>query len=130
MRRPGDGERGQALVEFALVLPLLCLLLFGIVEFGLMFFKYVDLTSAARDGARQVSVVTDGGQAEQVATAAVQDSSSAFDDGQTTVQVTTDGAWQRGATVHVKVSHPYRLEIMGLSLWNGPMTAESVAKVE
>jgi Flp pilus assembly protein TadG len=46
------GERGQAVIEFALTLPLLLLTVMGIFDFGLMFQKYEAVTNAAREGAR------------------------------------------------------------------------------
>jgi len=49
-------ESGQTLVEFALVVPLLFLLLFGSVEFGRVFHAYHVVTSAAREGARAAAV--------------------------------------------------------------------------
>jgi Flp pilus assembly protein TadG len=45
-------ERGQSLVEFAMVLPLLLVLLFGIVDFGRAFQSWISITNAAREGAR------------------------------------------------------------------------------
>jgi len=45
-------ERGAELIEFAIVTPLLLLLVFGIANFGLMFQRYEVLTNAAREGAR------------------------------------------------------------------------------
>lgn len=45
-------ETGAALVEFTLVLPLLLMLLFGIIQFGWLFYNYAVLTSAASTGAR------------------------------------------------------------------------------
>jgi Flp pilus assembly protein TadG len=45
-------ERGAVVVEFALVLPLLMLLLMGIIEFGLLFYNQQVLTNASREGAR------------------------------------------------------------------------------
>lgn len=45
-------ERGQAIVEFALTLPLLLLIVLGIFDFGLMFQKYEVVTNAAREGGR------------------------------------------------------------------------------
>ena len=48
-------ERGQNLVELALVLPLLILLLAGIADVGRAFFSYIQLTNAAREGARAAS---------------------------------------------------------------------------
>lgn len=44
--------RGTELVEFALVLPLLMLVLGGIIDFGFLFQRYEVLTNAAREGAR------------------------------------------------------------------------------
>ena len=51
------GNRGQSVVEFALVLPLLLLILFGITEFGRAWMTVNILTSGAREGAR-LAVVT------------------------------------------------------------------------
>jgi len=45
-------DRGQSLVEFALVLMPMFLLILGIVQFGLIFNSYVTMTNAAREGAR------------------------------------------------------------------------------
>jgi Flp pilus assembly protein TadG len=49
-------ERGAAAVEFALVLPFLLLLVFGIIEFGFIFNRYISVTHAAREGVRELSV--------------------------------------------------------------------------
>ena len=51
-------ERGQAVIEMALTLPLLLLIVLGIFDFGLMFQKYEVVTNAAREGAR-VGVLPD-----------------------------------------------------------------------
>lgn len=45
-------SRGQALVEFALVLPLLVLIMTGIMQFGLLFWAQITLTQVARDTGR------------------------------------------------------------------------------
>jgi hypothetical protein len=50
-RRPG-GQRGQSLVELALVMLLLPIILLGIVEYGLMLNRYLNLLDAAREAAR------------------------------------------------------------------------------
>ena len=50
------GERGTALVEFALIAPLLFVLVFGIVEFGRALNYYNDLTQLAGQGARAAVV--------------------------------------------------------------------------
>ncbi|MCL8208457.1 MAG: pilus assembly protein [Actinomycetia bacterium] len=56
MRRHPSGRRGQALVEFALVLPLLALLLLGIITFGLYLNANVTVEQAARIGARAAAI--------------------------------------------------------------------------
>lgn len=52
LRRRDDTERGAALVEMAMVLPLLVLLVFGIVEYGLLFKERLTIASAASSAAR------------------------------------------------------------------------------
>jgi len=44
--------RGQAMLEFALVLPILLFLVMGIIEFGRIFSAYLTITELAREGAR------------------------------------------------------------------------------
>ena len=60
--RRDDPRRGQALVEFALVVPILLLLLLGIVDFARAWNVYEVLTDAAREGAREA--VVDNGKDE------------------------------------------------------------------
>lgn len=49
-------ERGQAMVEFALILPILLLLIVGIVEFGRAWHIMQVMTDAAREGARKAAI--------------------------------------------------------------------------
>ncbi|WP_139005774.1 TadE/TadG family type IV pilus assembly protein [Arthrobacter crystallopoietes] len=63
-------ERGATAVEFALVLPVLLLLLLGIVEFGRVYNAQMQLTAAARDGARVMSINSVPSQAAADAKAA------------------------------------------------------------
>lgn len=51
-------QSGVALVEFALVLPLLLLLSFTVVEFGRALYQYNIITKSVRDGVRYLSVQT------------------------------------------------------------------------
>jgi hypothetical protein len=56
VRRDGQRTRGQSLVEFALVLPIFLLLLFGVIDAGRMVYLHTVLSQAAREGARVASV--------------------------------------------------------------------------
>ena len=55
-RRSAADERGVALVEFALVLPLILLLLFGMIDFGKAFNYWNDETHLANEAARYAVV--------------------------------------------------------------------------
>jgi hypothetical protein len=63
-----SGEAGAELIEFALVLPLLLLVMLGIIDFGFLFQRYEVVTNAAREGAR-VAILPGYGDADAVARA-------------------------------------------------------------
>jgi Flp pilus assembly protein TadG len=50
-------EGGQDLIEFALILPVLLLLIIGIMQFGVAVFSYNTIANAAREGARYGTVL-------------------------------------------------------------------------
>ena len=52
-------NRGQGLVELALVLPFLLVIVFGVLDLGRVFFTTITLVSAAREGARFLTVNPD-----------------------------------------------------------------------
>lgn len=52
-RKMIKNEKGGAAVEFAIVLPLIAVLLFGIIEFSLLFYNKAMITNASREGARK-----------------------------------------------------------------------------
>ena len=54
------GERGAAMVEFALILPLLILVVFGVIEFGATFNDYQAIRQGVREAAREGAVGTFG----------------------------------------------------------------------
>lgn len=94
-------EDGAALVEFALIAPLLILLVLGIVEFGWLFGQYNDVRHGAREGARFASV--DGGTAEEIA-AYVCGSMDLTNGGEVTIELTYTGSGVIGATGTVAVT--------------------------
>lgn len=67
-----SGESGTALIEFAIVLPLLIIILFGTIEFGLLMFNKQVLTNASREGARYGIVARDPRHSEAEIAAVVE----------------------------------------------------------
>lgn len=55
-RRSQHDESGASLVEFALVLPVFALLLFGLIDFGLVFGSYITMRNGVEAGARSATV--------------------------------------------------------------------------
>ena len=62
-RRPHRRESGQAMVEFALVLPILLALLCGVIDFGWVYYNKLTLTNTAREGARYAVIHYETGEA-------------------------------------------------------------------
>lgn len=59
-------RRAAVLVEFAILLPILLTIVFGIIEFGYMFFVRQTLINAAREGARVAIVVVDDDNRQEI----------------------------------------------------------------
>jgi hypothetical protein len=62
MRRDRRRERGQSLVEFAILVPLFTMLLLGLLEFGFAFDHHLTLEYATREGARAGAALANGGK--------------------------------------------------------------------
>jgi Flp pilus assembly protein TadG len=58
--RRGRGQRGAAVVEFAIVGPVLFLLIFGLIDFGLVFNDYLAVRNGVQNGARLGAVANFG----------------------------------------------------------------------
>src|SRR5439155_15073076 len=102
MRRLKDirTQRGQTMVEVAMVLPVLCLLLFGVIQMGILFNNYVTLTDAVRAGARKAAVSRPLGPSGAVAAAqdAVRKSAGDLDQSKLPDPSVTS-TWQHGDDV-------------------------------
>lgn len=55
-RRGRRGQHGQSLVEFALILPVLLIILSGVLDLGRLYYAYVAVTDAAAEGASYASI--------------------------------------------------------------------------
>jgi Flp pilus assembly protein TadG len=108
-RRP-DGERGQSLVEFCLIIPIFLLLVFAIVDFGMGLYSWITVTNAAREGARLGTVGANMTAIED----RVRDTAGNLDDENLSVAVTncvsgcaTTG--DPGESIAVEVDYEYQL---------------------
>ncbi len=106
-RTRGRGERGQTLVEFALLLPIFLILLFAIVDFGLGLNAWITITNSAREGARVGAVGADSATiTERVQATGAGGLKAWSSNGTVTV---TNAQGQPGESVTVKVDYDYDL---------------------
>jgi Flp pilus assembly pilin Flp len=109
--RLGRSERGASTVEFALVLPILALLLFAIIDFGTIYSDYNGQRSATRDATRNAAVTNWGADSSCLvpgATVSAPASKLICDvkakaglGNNLRVGVWAPGGWQVGATLRV-----------------------------
>ena len=108
MPRFVQATRAQSLVEFALVVPLLLILVFGIIDFGMGLSRWIVITNATREGARLGAVGRPPAEVEAktiAASSGIIDSSNVIVDYQ---DVGANGyAGDGGDAVVVKVTYEY-----------------------
>ena len=123
-------QRGQAMVEFAIIVPILLTVLLGIMQLGVVYNNWVTLTDAARAGARKGAVCRSGcsPSASTATTNAVK--ASAADLNQSKLGVTVTSTWAQGADVTVKATYPWSVNIMGVVVASGTMAATTTERVE
>lgn len=127
-RLPRNRQRGQTLVEFTMVLPLLALLLFGIIQFGIVFHHYVTLTDSVRAGARQGAVSRDLSNPQAVVLDRVRRSAADLDPGQLGISVSS--TWVQGDDVTVSATYPYDISLLGVVVKSGNLSASTTERVE
>jgi Flp pilus assembly protein TadG len=126
-------EHGQAMVEFALVLPLLMALLLGIIQFGIVFNNYITLTDATRAGARKAAVSRFDGDSGASAKVAVEHSAQGLDQSKLvpTISVTASPDWTTpGNEVTVTARYPYSIKILGWTVKAGNLTSTTKERLE
>jgi Flp pilus assembly protein TadG len=132
-------EDGQAIVEFALVLPILMALLLGIVQFGIVFNNYETLTDAARVGARKAAVSRFVGDNGASAKAAAYAAASGLDAPPLNVVVSscvpaspcTAQDWTTpGNEVTVTATYPYSIKILDWTIKAGSLRTTTKERLE
>ena len=122
--------RGQSMVEFALILPLLLIVMFGIVDFGRAIFAYNSVSNAARSAARVAVVNQTAADIEDAA----EDEAVGLDPLTVTAGYTTPGGAtcapvERGCIARVDVTHAWLAATPLLNAIVGPITLTSSAKM-
>ncbi|MDN3019727.1 TadE/TadG family type IV pilus assembly protein [Paenibacillus sp. BSR1-1] len=120
-------EKGQSLVEFALVVPLLILLLFGIIDFARIFHVYLTMDHAGREAARAASI---GNDDTSIRTTAVNDAASI---GLTADKVAiSSGSRASGSNVTITITYPitFLTPVIGNIVGSITLTDSTTMRVE
>jgi Flp pilus assembly protein TadG len=129
-------ERGQSLTEFALALPILALLLFAVIQFGIVFNNYVTLTDATRAGARKGAVARRLPNPQSATIAAVVNSACGSPNppcnlnGFSGSNVTVTSTWLPAADVRVTATYPYHISLLGIVVKSGNLSSTTTERVE
>ncbi|RMD00360.1 pilus assembly protein [Clostridium autoethanogenum] len=103
-----NNEKGQALVEFAIILPILLLIVMGIVQFGMVINSYITIENASREGARAGII----GSTDQEIQYLIVTTSPNLDPKNLTVTITPSESSRRsGDSLIVKVTYKYNLTV-------------------
>jgi len=103
MARGADHDRGAAAVEFALLLPMVLLLVFGLIDFGRALNAQVTLTQAAREGARLAAL----GQSNPNVVSRTQAAATGLKSVSVTVVTACPAGAGLGVDAKVKVSYTF-----------------------
>ena len=138
-------ERGQTAVEFALCATVFFMIGFGLLKVAVIYGDYTALQHAARDGARKGSVTRGTGDASPSAvsaavTTAVKSSNALLDQDPTKLKIFVTGLdsnvapdgtlWEAHDRVQVQVTYPWKLDVIGLTIWQGTMSSTTQAIIE
>ena len=121
-------QKGQELIEFAIVLPFLFLVLFGVIDLGRIFFSAIVITNAAREGARYgisrgINADYSLKSAEIIAAARGEAAGSGIDLSSAAIVPSCPDGCASGKPVRVEISYDFNL-LMGWVLPNTTITLD------
>ena len=122
-------EQGQTAVEFALLAPMLVVLLLGVVQVGVAFNRYLTVTDAARAGARKAVVLRFSGGSVDDVKQAVRDAAPGLDTIKLKIDVVAP-SWSSGSDVTVTVRYPYDIGLLGWVVASGDVTSAIKERIE
>jgi Flp pilus assembly protein TadG len=123
-------QQGQSMTEFALVLPILALLLFGVIQFGIVFNNYITLTDAVRAGARKGAVGRHLNNPGAAVEKTVRDAATDLKQPDLVVNVSPNPSWTANAEVTVNATYPYQISLLGLVVKSGRLSSTTKERVE
>jgi Flp pilus assembly protein TadG len=123
-------QRGQSVVEFALVVPALMLVLLAIVQFGMIFKQYITLTDAVREGARKAAVSRHRSDRDSYVKSEIVKAGADLGSGFTTGDVTVTSTWAPGSDLTVKAVFSFDIDVLGRVVKTGQMTSTATERVE
>jgi hypothetical protein len=106
--RVTSGERGSAVVEFALIVPLVLILAVGIIEVAVVARSEIQLIHAAREGARQAATSPDTSKAAAAVRRALGDAGS-----RARISIRRPSGVGESASVRVSMRHRVAAPILG-----------------
>lgn len=108
-RRHAVGERGAVAVEFALIVPVLVLMIVGMIEFARAYNVQISLTNAAREAARTMAIHDDPAAARSAGIAAAPSLNPSLSGGQISISPASCAGSPNGT---VKVTINYNLTLI------------------
>jgi Flp pilus assembly protein TadG len=123
-------SRGQAMVEFTLILPCLMLLILGIYQFGQTYSDYIQVTNAARDGGRKALVSRSDSNGVADAITAAKNATWWLDKSKMSVTVSPAQPWTQGQNVTVTVTYPYSISLLGFVVASGTLKSATTVRME
>jgi Flp pilus assembly protein TadG len=125
-----ENERGQTMTEFAFVLPILLVLLFGIMQFGIIFNNYVALTDAARAASRKGAVSRNSSDPQGDCQSTGYAAGSNLKNPGTDFVLTCSSSWAPGSDVTVTATYPYDINLLGWVVASGQLNTTMKERVE
>lgn len=119
-------QRGQSLVELALLVPVLILILIGIIDFGRVFNAYITITNAAREGARYGAMHPD--DADGIKARVVNEATASGVNVEDVEVEFPNGTSEPGNPIRVKVIYGFPL-ITAFLFGGGTITLQSAAEM-
>jgi Flp pilus assembly protein TadG len=119
------------MIEFAVILPVLLLVLVGTIQMGLYIYTLVDVRQATSEGGRVLTTLRNDPNGAQN----VENKIAASVGGEVTTTklsyaFSSQPPWAAGTIVTMTVTYPTTLNVMGIDVSDGPITATAKVTVE